>query len=112
VSIGVEIMKRYPRPRHLSVALALLGGMGTAFAQNLENGERLSERWCSECHAFGTASGRSKGAPPFAAIAAREAVTVDMIASFLLLPHATMPNLQLSRKDAHDIAAFVMDTKK
>jgi hypothetical protein len=35
-----------------------------------------------------------------------------MIASFLLLPHATMPNLPLSRKDAQDIAALIMEMKK
>jgi hypothetical protein len=35
-----------------------------------------------------------------------------MIASFLLLPHATMANLPLSRKDAQDIAAFIIATKK
>ena len=32
------------------------------------------------------------GAPSFAAIAAKEAINADIIASFLLLPHATMPN--------------------
>jgi hypothetical protein len=35
-----------------------------------------------------------------------------MIASFLLLPHATMPNLPLSRKDAQDIAAFIIGMKR
>jgi hypothetical protein len=35
-----------------------------------------------------------------------------MIASFLRLPHATMPNLPLSRKDTRDIGAFIMEMKK
>jgi hypothetical protein len=35
-----------------------------------------------------------------------------MIASFLRLPHATMPNVPLRRSDAQDIAAFIMSMKK
>jgi hypothetical protein len=35
-----------------------------------------------------------------------------MITSFLLLPHATMPNLPLGRQDAADIAAFIMEMRK
>jgi hypothetical protein len=43
---------------------------------------------------------------------AEPAIDADMIASFLLLPHATMPNLPLSRKDAQDIALFIVKMKK
>jgi mono/diheme cytochrome c family protein len=96
----------------LSVAVALFGGSATAVAQNVENGLRLSERWCTECHAIGTAPGKPNRAQSFAAIAAKETVTSEMIASFLLLPHATMPNPPLRRKDAQDIAAFIMGMKK
>ena len=96
----------------LSVALILFGGIQATFAQNSENGERLSKRWCSGCHAIGSASGKSHGAPSFAAIAARETINADMIASFLLMPHATMPNPPLSREDAQDIARFILEMKK
>ena len=47
-----------------------------------------------------------------AAIAAKPGITSDMISSFLLMPHSTMPNLPLTRKDARDIAAFIMEMKK
>jgi mono/diheme cytochrome c family protein len=97
---------------HLTVALTLVGGIDTTLAQNVENGRRISERWCAECHTIGSRSARHKGAPPFASIAARDIVTSDMLVSFLLLPHASMPNLSLSRNDAQDIAAFIMDMKK
>jgi mono/diheme cytochrome c family protein len=97
---------------HLSVALILLGGIQATFAQNSENGERLSKRWCSGCHAIGSGADRSHGIPSFAAIAARETINADMIASFLLMPHATMPNPPLSREDAKDIALFIIGMKK
>jgi hypothetical protein len=96
----------------LAIAITLLGEIETTSAQNVENGLRLSERWCSECHAIGPAPGKFHRAPSFATIAARETISSDMIASFLLLPHATMPNLPLSRKDARDIAAFIIEMKK
>lgn len=43
---------------------------------------------------------------------AQETINADTIASFLLLPHATMPNPPLSRKDAQDIALFIIEMKK
>jgi mono/diheme cytochrome c family protein len=96
---------------HLAAALALSGSVGAAYAQNAENGRRLSERWCAECHAIGPAPGKSK-AQSFASIVAQEKITAEMIASFLRLPHATMPNLPLTRNDAQDIAAFMIGMKK
>lgn len=97
---------------HIAVALTLCGGGAATFAQDVENGRRLSERWCSECHAIGPAPGKPSRMIPFAAIAAKQGITSDMISSFLLMPHATMPNMPLSRKDAQDIAAFIMEMKK
>lgn len=97
---------------HLSVVLILCGGIQAPFAQSAENGKRLSERWCSGCHAIGSAADKLHGVPSFAAIAAKRTINANMIASFLLLPHATMPNLPLSRTDADDIALFIMEMKK
>jgi mono/diheme cytochrome c family protein len=95
-----------------SVVVILLGQVDATFGQNVENGRRLSERWCSECHAIGSALGKFHRAPSFASIAAKENITAEMIASFLLLPHATMPNPPLTRKDTQDIALFIMEMKK
>lgn len=104
-------MNRCPRALSLVVALGLFGNVTAASAQNVENGRHLSERWCTECHAITPAPGKSR-APSFAAIAARDTISAGMIASFLRLPHATMPNVPLRGNDAQDIAAFVMSTKK
>lgn len=100
------------RTLHFTVALALLGGSDTSPAQDVENGQRLAERWCVECHAIGTPTPKTSRIIPFASIAERPGITSNMIASFLLMPHATMPNLPLSRKDAQDLAAFIMKMKK
>ena len=105
-------MRQYPQLFHLSVALALLCASGPAWAQNAENGRRLSERWCAECHAIGPAPGKPSKEISFAAIAAKQTVSAEMIASFLRLPHATMPNVPLRGNDTQDIAAFIMGMKK
>ena len=97
---------------HLSVALTLLGGTGAAVAQDVDNGRRLSARWCSECHAIEPAEGKGGRTVSFAVIAGRPDITSDMIASFLRMPHSTMPNPPLSRQDAQDIAAYIMQMKK
>jgi mono/diheme cytochrome c family protein len=96
----------------LVVWLALFAALRAAAAQDLENGRRLAERWCAACHQIDANPGKFRRAPPFAAIAAKDNITAEMIASFLLLPHATMPNFPLSRKDADDIAAFIMELRK
>jgi mono/diheme cytochrome c family protein len=106
------MINQSPRLLYLSVALTLLTASGAADAQNAENGRHLSERWCAECHAIGPASGKPNRAQSFASIAAKETITSEMIASFLRLPHATMPNVPLTRNDAKDIATFIMDMKK
>ena len=60
----------------------------------------------------GGAPGKPDRVPSFASIAAKQAASPEMIASFLLLPHATMPAFPLTRKDVQDLAAFIMSAKK
>lgn len=99
------------RKLHLLAAIFLFGGAEAASAQDAANGARLSQRWCSECHAIGSPADKSRGIPSFAAIATKDNINADTIAAFLLLPHATMPNHPLSRGDARDIARFIMEMK-
>jgi len=96
----------------LAIASVLLGTTAAAFADDVAHGRRLAERWCAECHATGAAPTKFNRAPPLAAIAARQDIGPEMIASFLLLPHATMASPPLNRQDAQDLAAFIMDMRK
>jgi mono/diheme cytochrome c family protein len=111
-AVTVRDLKRRILLLHLSVTLVLLAGATAPFAQDIGHGQRLAERWCTECHAIGSVPAKRNRAPAFAAIAAKPNISSDVIAAFLLLPHATMPNPPLSRKDAEDIAAFMMEMKK
>lgn len=92
--------------------LAALATAGSAYAQDRDHGRRLAERWCTACHAIAGDATRFRRAQPFSAIAAKSGVTASSLAAFLQLPHATMPNVPLSRQDAADLAAYILSTNK
>lgn len=94
-----------------AAALALIVE-NDALAQNIDNGRRISERSCAACHPINLPASRQARATSFAVIAEKPAMTADVIGSFLLLPHVTMPGLPLGRSDAQDVAAFIMSLRK
>jgi mono/diheme cytochrome c family protein len=100
--------------RHLNCPTAALVMFvaSSALAQNADNGRRISERSCASCHRIDDAPGKTGRAIAFSAIVTKPSVNAETIASFLLMPHVTMPGLPLSRSDAQDVAAFIMSQKK
>ena|SRR5579863_9519579 len=93
-------------------ALALIVE-NVALAQNIDNGRRISERSCAACHAIDLPpAGKQVRVVSFTAIAEKPAMSADIIASFLLRPHVTMPGLPLDRGEAQDVASFIMSLKK
>ncbi len=83
-------------PQLFAIVLVLFGAIALAWGQDVAKGRRLAERWCAACHATGAGPTKFNRAQPLAAIAARQDISSDLITSFLLLPHATMPNLPLT----------------
>jgi mono/diheme cytochrome c family protein len=77
-----------------------------AQAADAFNGKRLAELWCAACHVV-TANKRQANAdaPPFEEIAKRPNFSEPGLVTFLLDPHAKMPNMNLARIEADDIAA-------
>ncbi|MGJ4939945.1 c-type cytochrome [Bradyrhizobium sp. HKCCYLS1011] len=95
-------------------ALAVIASLalnGVATAQHLDHGLRLAERWCAACHAVADKPTKFRRAPPFVAIATKDTVNLETLTAFLLLPHATMSNVPLSRQDAADLAAYIISLK-
>jgi mono/diheme cytochrome c family protein len=79
-----------------------------ALAADASNGERLAMRWCAACHVVASDQRDANAdAPPFAEIAKRPNFSESGLMTFLLDPHAKMPNMNLSRIEAGDIAAYV-----
>ena len=100
--------------RRLALSLLLLtAAVGTdAYAADAFKGEALAKRWCATCHIV--ASDQQRGttqAPPFSAVANRPDFNERTLAYFLLTPHPRMPDMNLTRNEAADLAAYVKSQK-
>ncbi len=80
----------------------------SALAADPSNGMRVAQLWCATCHVV-TVNQRQANAdaPPFEEIAKRPNFSEPGLVTFLLDPHAKMPNMNLTRSEANDIAAFI-----
>jgi mono/diheme cytochrome c family protein len=94
----------------LSVTMAVLLPQ-TAMAASAANGGKMAERWCAACHVVSKdqKSGGSTQSPPFSAIAKKPGFDASKLALFLLLPHPRMPDMNMSRAEAEDLAAYIAD---
>ncbi len=92
----------------LSVLIMTAALTKGAFAADAVKGETLAKRWCATCHIV--ASSQQRGttqSPPFSAIASKPDFDERTLAYFLLTPHPRMPDMNLSRSEAADIAAYI-----
>jgi mono/diheme cytochrome c family protein len=110
------MFKRYHWIGHVRIgfALAVVAAMATpaAFAADPDHGETLVKRWCASCHLVASdQKSATTDAPSFALVAKRPGFDADKIAFFLLDPHPKMPNMELSRIEAADIAAYIATLK-
>ena len=90
-------------------ALAALSLTASGYAADVDHGETLAKRWCAACHII--APDQSHGqdnVPPFATIAKIPGFDAGAIARFLMNPHPKMPDMQLSRDEADDLAAYIV----
>ena len=107
----IEIMSRT-----LAGLLSLLFAVAlanSAAAADVENGQTLSKRWCAACHVVASDQQRANGqAAPFSAIGKMTDLDASKLALFILLPHPKMPDMNLSRAEAADIAAYIASQGK
>lgn len=93
-------------------AISMAGTVQSALSADASNGERLALRWCAACHVVTAAQREANAdAPPFQELARRPNFSESGLTTFLLNPHAKMPNMNLSRIEAGDIAAYVAKLK-
>ncbi len=84
----------------------------SARAADAENGKRIAERWCATCHIVSPVQQRgTTHTPPFSEIAKKDHMDAPMLALFLLLPHPKMPDMNLTRSEAADLAAYIVSLK-
>jgi mono/diheme cytochrome c family protein len=83
-----------------------------AYGADPSNGDRLARQWCASCHLVARdQTGPTSEAPPFPTLAARTDLDAGKIALFLLDPHPRMPDMELTRQEAADLAAYIKSLK-
>ena len=84
-----------------------------AAAADVAKGQTLAKRWCATCHVVASDQSSATGeAPPFAVIAKTPDLNADKLTKFLLSPHPKMPDMNLSRSEAGDLAAYIVTQEK
>jgi len=75
-------------------------------------GQRLAQKWCSDCHAVGAQDTETHGeAPSFVSIADMSSTTSLSLHAFLQTPHERMPNLQLTQSQIDGVVAYILSLK-
>jgi len=102
-------------PRYICRGMIFAATLATApaFAADADNGKRLAHRWCAACHVVSATqhSATTDQAPPFATIAKIPGFDAAKVALFLLAPHPKMPDMELSRTEAGNLAAYIATLK-
>jgi mono/diheme cytochrome c family protein len=94
------------------VGLAALA-LGPALAADPVHGGDIAKRWCAACHVVSDEQSHgTDNVPTFASIGRRPGVSADSIATFLRDPHPKMPDMQLSRSESEDLAAYIVSLSK
>jgi mono/diheme cytochrome c family protein len=77
------------------------------------HGGQLARRWCAACHIVSADQTHgADNAPAFATVAKIPGFDVDKMAKFLMDPHPKMPDMQLGRDEAKDLAAYIASQAK
>jgi len=105
-------MFRSGMPRLLAVVAMSMAAGAPALGADTKHGEALAKTWCVACHLVGPGqNGPTTEAPPFSSVAHRPDFDAARLAFFLLDPHPKMPNMQLTRAEAADLAAYISTLK-
>ncbi len=91
-------------------AALLFSGLSVAvsFAADVRQGKVLAQRWCASCHLVAPEQKQaSADVASFAAIGRDRRFDAPRLAFFLLDPHPKMPDMQLTRSEAQDLAAYI-----
>jgi mono/diheme cytochrome c family protein len=75
-------------------------------------GQQLAQKWCSDCHAVGAEKAEAHGpVPSFLSIAEMPSTTSISLHAFLQTSHERMPNLQLTQTQIDDVVAYILSLK-
>jgi mono/diheme cytochrome c family protein len=86
---------------------------GAAGQERLDQGRRVAETWCANCHVVGPGARGPAGdaAPPFAAVARMPSTTEMSLRAFLQTPHSRMPDYRLTQAELDGVVAWILALK-
>ncbi len=97
----------------LVFALPGLLGVNAAQAQDVQEGQRIAQQWCSGCHQIGAKTVRANDAiPTFFAVAQMPSTTMMSLTVFLSTPHGRMPDYNLSRAEIRNVSSYILSLRK
>ncbi len=85
-----------------------------AFAQSrtgdADAGRALAQRVCARCHIVAEQQAQPSvdGVPTFAAIARKPTIGEGDLRAFLQVPHASMPDFSLTRREIDDAISYIL----
>ena len=102
-----------------AAAIAFLGLAGAPVQAQIhpdaKTGHALAKKLCSGCHIVdsNTAGATvSADVPTFETIANTPGQTAEAIAGRIVIPHPPMPQIQLTRLEIGDVAAYILSLRK
>ena len=98
----------------MGIALAGWAVAPAADAASVEDGHRFATLWCANCHSMLPEQGQpvTIGVPSFVAIANRRDTTGPGLAAYLLGSHPAMPGTELTRAEADEIVAYILNLRQ
>lgn len=92
---------------------AIVHAEGPARQERLDQGRRVAETWCANCHVVGPGARGPAGdaAPPFAEVARMPSTTATSLRAFLRTPHARMPDYRLTQVELDGVVAWILALK-
>jgi cytochrome c len=91
--------------------LALSGSALAQIHPDAKTGKALAEKLCSGCHIVGDEAANAPvpaDVPSFKAIANKAGQTAETIAGRIVVPHPPMPQIEVTRLEIGDLAAYIL----
>jgi cytochrome c len=80
-----------------------------------KTGHQIASKLCTGCHIVGEKAANATmpaDVPTFDEIANKPGQTAEKIAGRIVIPHPPMPQIQLTREEIGDVAAYIMSLRK
>lgn len=99
----------------MGLGVVLTASASYAQLVSAKAGQELAEKLCTSCHIVGKEPANASmpsDVPSFTEIANRPDQTAVRIAGRIVIPHPAMPQIQLSRQEIADLAAYILSLRK